>query len=284
MTILFDISTEESPKHVVIYGPAKSGKTFLALGPAQYGYTIHMVSMEDGHKVGKQLPPEAQRNIDIIQVPDNKYNPCATKLLFTLVKQGVIRPCVEHGLHDCPLCKKDNKPFNLLDTTKLGPKDIILFDTFTQATQSFLAHIGRGTDFDWKPERDHWGMLKNMMDTVCSWIQTAPFNIIVVSHEDLVSTEDEKSQKLVPVAGSTTFSRNFAKYFDTVIYCEVKNGKHVFGSKTVYANNIVTGDRFNFDISKSERGLVELFEGKGAGFVNTANAKEGDKTTLVKKP
>jgi len=45
------------------------------------------------------------------------------------------------------------------------------------------------------------------------------------------------------VCGTTAFSRNTAKYFDHVVYCQVSNKKHNFASSTTYANNVLTGSR-----------------------------------------
>ncbi len=70
----------------------------------------------------------------------------------------------------------------------------------------------------------------------------------------------EGTEKLVPVAGSSNFSRNMAKYFDEVVYCEVKNKKHTFASTTTYANNKLTGGRSGFSLESSvEPKLIDLW-------------------------
>jgi hypothetical protein len=69
--------------------------------------------------------------------------------------------------------------------------------------------------------------------------------------------------KIVPTAGTRNFSRNTAKYFDEVFYCEVRNKKHVVGSSTTYANNILTGSRSGqVTEGDSEASLLPIFTGE----------------------
>ena len=98
------------------------------------------------------------------------------------------------------------------------------------------------------------------MDKFYSIIETASYNVVVISHEIEAQTEGKKT-KLVPVAGTRNFSRNVAKYFGDVVYCEVKNKKHMFGSSTTYDNNILTGSRTDVALEDGEReaSLLAIF-------------------------
>jgi hypothetical protein len=128
-----------------------------------------------------------------------------------------------------------------------------------------MSHIGRAKDDMWKPEWNDYRTQGSMLDRGLSTIQNAPFNVVLISHELEVDMEDGK-KKLVPVAGTTNFSRNTAKYFDEVVYCEVKNRKHVAGSSTVYAPNILTGSRTGAETEKGEKpSLMGIFEEKEIG-------------------
>lgn len=100
------------------------------------------------------------------------------------------------------------------------------------------------------------------MDKFLSQVQQAKFNIVCITH--VVETElEDGRKKLVPVCGTTAFSRNTAKYFDHVVYCEIKNKKHNFASSTTYANNILTGSRTDIALESTEApSLLAIFEGK----------------------
>jgi hypothetical protein len=67
--------------------------------------------------------------------------------------------------------------------------------------------------------------------------------------------------KLVPVSGSSKSSMNTAKYFDHVVYCEVRNKKHIAASSTAYANNIITGSRTGVELEKDAVAtLLKIFK------------------------
>ena len=66
-------------------------------------------------------------------------------------------------------------------------------------------------------------------------------------------------------------SRNTAKYFDHVVYCEVKNRKHSFASSTTYAGNILTGSRTDIALeADATPSLLRIFTG--------SNQKGGDRS------
>ena len=120
------------------------------------------------------------------------------------------------------------------------------------------------------------------MDMFLSYVQQAPYNIVCISHETEVEMEDGKS-KLVPTAGTRNFSRNTAKYFDEVVYCEVKNKKHVAASSTTYANNVLTGSRTGnvLESKPGEASLVSIFLNQtSAGTANVAAATPAAKAVV----
>ena len=111
-------------------------------------------------------------------------------------------------------------------------------------------------------EFDDWANLGKLMDVFLSHVQQANFHVVCISHETEVKMEDGKD-KLVPTAGTRNFSRNTAKYFDEVIYCEVKNKKHVVGSSTTYNNNILTGSRSGTTLETDpSASLIPIFTGE----------------------
>jgi hypothetical protein len=100
------------------------------------------------------------------------------------------------------------------------------------------------------------------MDTFLSHVQQSGFHIVCISHETETEMEDGK-MKLVPTAGTKAFSRNTAKYFDEVIYCEVKNKKHIAASSTIYNGNILTGSRSGATLdTQLEASLIPIFRGE----------------------
>ena len=80
-----------------------------------------------------------------------------------------------------------------------------------------------------------------------------------ITHEEEVEMVDGAS-KLVASSGSSRSSRNTAKYFDHVVYGQIVNGKHKFGSSTAYKASVVTGSRSGLEIEKKETpSLLDIF-------------------------
>lgn len=247
--------------HVLLFGPPKSGKTQLA-GALSSRFNLIWFDLESGVDTLLKLPTEQQERIEVISLPDTRSYPIAIETCLKVIKGTPVEICEEHGKVGCPICKKDSKPFVSLALNTLPLDTIVVFDSLTQLTNSAIAHITKGQADDYKLNYDDWGNLGKLMDTFLSHIQQAPFHVVCISHETEVEMEDGKN-KLVPTAGTRNFSRNTAKYFDEVCYCEVKNKRHVVGSSTVYSGNILTGSRSGTVLdTAAEASLIPIFTGE----------------------
>lgn len=240
---------EDPIKHVLIYGPPKVGKTLLAGKLARVKKLIWF-DLERGFSTLFQLPKEWQDNIELVHIPDTRDYPMAIETMLKVLKGTKVTICEDHGKVACPMCSKDpSKAQVTLELNALDKDHCVVIDSGTQLKNSALANITKGKSVDYKLERDDWGHLSKLMDTVYSYVQAASYNVIVISHEDEVKMT-EGNDKIVPVGGSSNFSRNMAKYFDEVIYGRVANGKHAFLSTTTAANKILTGSRAQVDLQK----------------------------------
>lgn len=255
---------QQSATHrVLLYGPPKSGKTQLA-GSLSTDFDLLWFDLESGKDTLFKLPKAQQERIELISLPDTRSFPIAIETMLKVIKGGKVNICEKHGKAGCTLCLKDSSPSTAVELSALPSSTIVVVDSMTQLTNSAIAHITKVQPDDYKLQFDDWGHLGKLMDIFLSHVQQAGYNIIVISHEVEAEQEDGKA-KLVPVAGTRNFSRNSAKYFDEVVYCEVKNGKHVFGSSTTYANKIMTGSRTGMSLEKSDdpaAQLLNLFKNK----------------------
>lgn len=246
---------------VLIYGPPKTGKTELAgsISLLSHITNIIWVDLEKGYSTLRKLPTEAQEKVELIALPDTKSYPIAIETCLKMIKGSKVVICEEHGKVSCPICTRDSKQTTTVELSTLGSESVVVFDSLTQLTSSAIAHITKGKPEDYKMDYSDWGNLGKLMDTFLSHVQQAGYNVICISHETEAELEDGKV-KLVPVAGTRAFSRNTAKYFDHVIYAEVKNKKHNFYSSTTSANNLNTGSRTGVALeSKGEQTLESIF-------------------------
>lgn len=253
--------TASKTHHILLFGPPKSGKSLLA-GKLAEKYNLLWFDLESGSNVLFQLPVEYHDRIDVISLPDTRGFPIAIETMLKVIKGGKVDICEEHGKASCAICRKDSKPFTTVELSALDKDTIVVVDSLTQLTNSAISHITKNQPEDYKMEFDDWGNLGKLMDTFLSYVQQAGFSIICISHETEVEMVDGKA-KIVPTAGTRNFSRNTAKYFDEVYYCEVRNKRHVVGSSTGYANNILTGSRSGqVTETQGEASLLPIFTGE----------------------
>lgn len=270
--------------HILLYGRPKVGKTELAGELAEHGFRLKVFDFENGSLTLTQSISEAyQDTVDIYKIPDTKDFPIAIETALKVIKPGIHRICDIHGkvsdlkTGDCPLCKKNlNATYSVFDNTNLGEKDIVIFDSLTQLSNSAMSHIGINKDDLWKPEWEHYRSQGAMLDRFLSTIQNAPWNCICITHEAMIETIDGKDEKnsksvmLSPTCGTREFSRNTAKYFDEVVYVEVSNLKHRAASSSTYNLNTVTGSRSRTKIEDQKPtkedehiSLLPIFQNQG---------------------
>lgn len=246
---------------VLIFGPPKSGKTQLA-GELSREFNLIWFDLENGVDTLLKLPVSQQERIEVISLPDTRSYPIAIETCLKAIKgqKGVI--CEAHGKWNCAICAKDSSPVIPIELNSIGLDTVVVFDSLTQLTNSAIANITKNQPEDYKLGYDDWGNLGRLMDTFLSHVQQASFNIVCISHETEAEMEDGGT-KLVPTAGTRNFSRNTAKYFDEVVYCEVKNKRHIAASSTLYNGRILTGSRTGSVLeTQTEASLIPIFRGE----------------------
>jgi hypothetical protein len=253
--------TASKSHRVLLFGPPKSGKTQLA-GELSKDFNLIWFDLENGVDTLLKLPLPQQEKIEVISLPDTRSFPIAIETCLKAIRGTAGKICESHGKWGCAVCAKVSAPMVDVELNTLPLDTIVVFDSLTQLTNSAISHITKNQPEDYKLTYDDWGNLGKLMDTFLSHVQQAPFNIVCISHETEAEMEDGKT-KLVPTAGTRNFSRNTAKYFDEVVYCEVKNKRHIAASSTLYNGNILTGSRTGAVLENAtEASLIPIFKGE----------------------
>lgn len=247
---------------VLVYGGPKTGKTEL-VGKLAEHYNLIWFDAENGYVTLTKMPQAWQERVEMISIPDSRVMPMAVETWLKVIKGTEHFVCEAHGKCSCALCKKQGLPETRVCFNELSPtRDIVVFDSLTQFSNSCISNITKAQPDDYKMDFGDWGQLGVLVDKFLSQVQAARYNVVCITHEAEVDFEDGKS-KLVPVCGSSKSSRNTAKYFDHVVYVEIRNKKHVAGSSTGYSNTAVTGSRTNVELEKStaDKGanLLDIF-------------------------
>lgn len=249
--------TADSNQKILVYGPPKVGKTQL-VGTLAEKYNIIWFDLENGFETLLKLPDHLKERIELIHIPDSKVFPIAVETMLKVFTGAKVKICEEHGKCNCAICTKDNKPAVDFCLKEVPSDTLVVVDSLTQFTLSAMAFITKSQPEDYKMQFDDWGYLRTLVEKLLSCIQTAPCKVVAITHEEEVEMEDGR-KKIVPVCGSSKSSRNTAKFFGHVVYCEVKNKKHIAASATTYANNIITGSRTEVDLEGNGSNLLAIF-------------------------
>jgi hypothetical protein len=279
---------------VLVFGEPKSGKTELAARLASH-YNLLWFDLENGYETLLKLPTEQQERIELVSIPDTKVYPIAIETMLKVVTGNAVEICEVHGKVACALCKKSAVDLDIIYRAtrvclnELGPDTIVVVDSLTQLSNSTMNNLTKSQPDDYKPEWSDYRNQGQLLDKFLSQIQQAKYNIVCITH--VVETElEDGTKRLVPVCGTTQFSRNTAKYFDHVVYCRVANRKHGFGSSTTYSNSALTGSRTDVVIENAEvPKLLEFFQApapstpKTPGQIAAASLVKGVASSLLTK-
>lgn len=258
----------KKPSHkVLLYGDPMSGKSTLASQLAEQGFKLIWVSMDNKHfEILGKLSDKAKENLDVIVLPDTKDFPVAISTCLKLVTGAKIKICWDHGQVDCSTCRS-RKLFDERSSEYAfndnGPDTVVVFDHISQLGESAMSFVTKNEKDDFKPGWDEYAKQGFILNKVLVSIQQASWNSICIAHTVEAEFED-KTKRLVPQCGTGNFSRNVAKFFDSVIHCRVLNKNHRFGSSTTYMPGILTGSRNDKVIEQlgdKEASLAMFFDG-----------------------
>lgn len=253
--------TELTTHRVLVFGAPKSGKTEL-VGRAAEKMNLEYFDLENGHNTMRKFPIAWQERINLHIIPDTKDYPIAIETMLKIIKGSPVELCIKHGKIGCLLCKKDGSPQERICLNETPDDTIVVIDSLTQLSNSAMNHLLRAEPDTYKPEWTDYRSQGALLDRFLSNCQQATFNLCCITHESTTEMEDGK-EKLVPLAGTTNFSRNSAKYFDHVVHCDVSNRKHHFHSSTTDSTRVLTGSRTDIDMGKNEApNILDIFQSR----------------------
>jgi len=257
----------QAARKVLVYGGPKTGKTEL-VGKLLEKKKLWWFDLEDGAKTlmnNPRIPKEWLDRLEYFRLPDTQVFPVAARTLLHVIKGKEVSICHRHGVVNCVNCKKEApEAFSAINLSAFTNEDVLVIDSVSQLAASAMNDIQKDViakdQFDKKPDWDDYFNQGRIMDRIFSIMQQAPFNVVAISHEQMVEMEDG-SKKIVPIGGTSQFSKTFGKYFDDVVYCEVMNKSHRAASSTTYKANVLSGSRTGKEIEKiAGSSLLELFK------------------------
>lgn len=261
--------TARIPNHsVLIYGQPKTGKTRL-VGTAATLPEIKRIfwfDLENGAEtlLHMGLSHSELEKITLFSIPDTRETPRAIEtILKAFSSKTPVKICDAHGKVGCAVCEKVSE-FHMASLTK---EDLVVIDSGSQLGDSALALAMLGKPVEAKPGWEEYGLQIKYLSDICSIIQAAYYtNFVVITHA--IAIEEEMNgvvkDKYFPLFGTRAFSQKVAKYFGTVIFVEIKLGKHVAGSSSTYRSDATTGSRVNAKIeAEKELSMKAIFSQSG---------------------
>jgi len=240
-----DSAEEVYHKHILIWGPPKSGKTHLLATAVKSPYIdrVFWLDNERGLETllyartvddSPLLTPEEMGKIIPFNIQDTFEEPRAAETFLRTFRPGHSSPtvCITHGRVDCPKCPPERRvPFNL---KTCGDRDLIIVDTLSQLGESILAvTMGKNT---YKDLRKYYGDFTLDIIPILTAIQSASTNIICATHtidetkivkDPMTKQTFEKLLGTYPLCGSKNFSKNkLAKHFNYSIYTYTQGKNH----------------------------------------------------------
>ena len=256
-------ATKSRPNHsVLLYGPPKTGKTRF-VGTAASLPQVNRIFWFDGENgvetlLHMGLSPEALEKITLFSISDTRETP---RFIETVLKafssKTPVAICDAHGRINCVECQDpktkefQGELFCLQDCTH---SDLIVIDSGSQLGDSALNLACAGRPLEYKPGWDEYGLQSKWLGDILATMQAAfRTNFVMITHVLPIEEEHNgvKKDKLYPLIGTKAFSSKVGKYFGTVIYTEIKMGKHAAGSSSTYRNDAITGSRVNAVLEKS---------------------------------
>jgi hypothetical protein len=266
-----------TPSRVLAFGDSKTGKSTLASWLASQFY-LDWFDLENGSSVLYKLPAEQQERINLIKIPDTKDWPIAIETINKVVRgtKGII--CHMHGKMGCDVCSKQGLGGDEFDLRTMYGKDrILVLDSGTQIGVSALNRILHGKDDSFKAGWEEYRQQGTKLDGIYSLIQQSWYNVVLICHTTQARMEDDKT-KLVPVSGTDNYSRNLARFFDHIVYCDIGLGKHNYGSSTTYRPSILAGSRLDVAVETMKvPSLLPFFDGT----IKTTEQVENKAATIL---
>jgi len=254
------INTTRPNHSILIYGDAKTGKTQFVGTAAKIPEIkrIFWIDLENGSDtlLHMGLSNEEMDKIELIKIPDTRETPRGCETLLKMMSSKVpINICVTHGKVGCVECEKAQQPVTTFCLKDMTHSDIVVIDSGSQLGDSAIALACAGKPVEYKPGRDEWGSAGKYLGDIMSVVQQGVFNnFVVITHTLIVEEEVNgiKRDKIYPLLGTRNFSSRCAKYFGTVVFLELKMGKHSGGSSSTYKPNHTTGSRLNVKVEASK--------------------------------
>ena len=182
----------------LVYGPAKSKKTWWLGKAAEAGFNILLLDGDDGWHILSQIAPEAQKRIQVMDLNDELNSVIFSNFMARLLKKGTI-VWDEKAKKSAQL--NPNANCVSIDITKMGKYDILCVDSWTALIKSLMWQYALENTIDLaeadKSDWDFYGwggrLALWMLDRLCS----LQCHLVVIAHATIYEKRDKSGKKVI---------------------------------------------------------------------------------------
>lgn len=184
---------------VLAYGNAKTKKTWWAGKAAEAGYNVLLLDGDNGWHILKQISPEAQNRIQIVNMFDERGRPIFAASTARLLKDGKL-VWDEKQKQSAKLQPNENCLH--LDLANLDQNSVVIMDSWTAYCTSLLLQYAKENMIDLsvaEEDDDKWGYYR-WAGAIASWTATQlcalNSHVIVVAHTDVYEKRSKDGKKI----------------------------------------------------------------------------------------
>lgn len=245
------------PCRIMLYGAAKTRKTWWAGTAAEAGFNLFILDGENGTGILKQLDPKALPLITRIPVNQGTTGSTMAAFLMLMLEHNEFIYCPKlRKKISTPASLKDDQLYYVVDLSLFTASDVLLVDSWSQLARDIVEDFKNlngldvfegkiaATNSNGKEDKFAFFNYANLvLDTITSKLNGLPCHVILAAHRDFYTHEireggskrDETHIQVLSTSGNQAAKVPGA--FGDVFYCESStDGMHTVmsskGSKT----------------------------------------------------
>lgn len=231
---------QNSLARIMVYGDAKTKKTWWAMRAAEAGYNVILADGDDGHHIVAQIPAEARQRIGILKLVDDFEQPNFYNFLVRLsrgkdfaINEVTRRAVIANQENQW----KDEHSHVLIRPQHLTSQDVLVIDSWTALCSSMSRHYNKANnvvDIDAeKQEWDDYSWAKRFTTKLLNYLHALPCHIVVICHAQVYEKYEGNgrnrkmiSQTTQPTSYSGPQGKLLAKEFSDILYTYVDHMKN----------------------------------------------------------
>ena len=193
------LESQDMLLRVLAYGNAKTKKTWWAGKAAEAGYNVLLIDGDDGWHILKQIKPEAQKRIQVVNMTDELKRPVFAQSLARLLKDSKLI-WDEEKKRSQKLSPNEN--CIQIDLAQMDANCVFVMDSWTAFARSLLLQYAQENLIDLSIAEegdDKWGYYR-WAGALATWaltqITALQCHVICIAHTDVYEKRSKDGKKV----------------------------------------------------------------------------------------